>query len=175
MNYQAILLVTGGVMLGALTFSAIGVSAHGTDEINTDGQRRGTPGAGMMERRMGGEGKEYAAKVLGLTPEEIRAEMDSGKTMEEVVKAQGYESIESFRDEVENKVREKLAADGLSQEEIDARIERHENRMQDKFEHMSENFNEDRMRERMSDRGFTDEEINSRLERVQDRMESFRN
>ena len=121
------------------------------------------------------EGKKYAAEVLGLTTEEIRAEIESGKTMEEVILAQGHESIESFKEEVEKLVREKLAEEGLSEEEINERIERHEERREHRLEHRAENFDEDRFRERMEDKGLSEDEITSRLERIQERVDSFSN
>jgi len=174
MNYRATLLVTGGVMLGALTFSAIGVSAYSPGNGDESGERPRRQGFGMMEHRRS-EGKKYAAEVLGLTPEEIKAEIESGKTMEEVVLAQGYTSIESFREEVQNKVRERMAAAGLSEEEINQRIERHKVRREHRLEHMSENFDEDAARERMQNRGLNDEQIENRMDRIQERMGSFTN
>lgn len=174
MNYRAILLVTGGVMLGALTFSAIGVSAHSTGERDPSGERRGKHGF-EQGRQKHEEGKKYAAEVLGLTTEEIRVELDSGKTMEEVILAQGYESIESFREEVEALVREKLAQEGLSEEEINERIERHNERREHRLEHRLKNFDETRFRERMEQKGLSEDEITSRLERTQERIDSLSN
>ncbi len=185
MNYRAILLVTGGVMVGALTFSAIGVTAQGFGDDKVNGERPGTHGYGINEGERRMEGKKYAAEVLGLAPEEIRVEIQSGKTMEEVILAQGHESIESFRIEVEEFVREKLAEEGLGQEEIDARIENHEQRMeqmgdheqymQNRKGHMGGNFDEDMVREHMSDRGLSEDEINERIDTHQDRMNRFSN
>lgn len=174
MNYRATLLVTGGVMLGALTFSAIGVSAYSPGNGDEGEERSRRQGFGMMEHRRDGD-KKYATEILGLTSEEIKTEIESGKTMEEVVLAQGYESIESFREEVENRIRERMAAEGLSEEEINQRIERHKARREHRFEHMSENFDEDVARERMQSRGLNDEQIENRMDRIQERMNSLAN
>jgi len=136
MNHKAILLVTGGVMIGALTFGAIGASAQTPDISFSKGHGQGYGSA--MSHNQG----EYVTDVLGLTRDEVRAQVQDGKTMEEIATAQGYGNFESFKTAVENKIREGMTENGLSEDEINDRIERHQMRIEDRMEHMSEGLGE---------------------------------
>lgn len=172
MNYRAILLIASGVILGAATLSAVSVSAHDNEDETGRRGHHEMQIEGAKEKRSE-KHHETVSEVLGITTDELKTELDSGKTMEEIVSAQGYESIESFKEAVENKVRENLAAEGLSEEEIDAKLERHKKRMDHRMEHLSEDFDEVEFRERLSDRGLSEEEINNKIQHIQDRIERF--
>jgi len=92
-----------GLIIGAATFTAIGVSAH-------EGFSFGPKGGDAME------------EVLGLDKEEIRDLKQDGATMEEIVTQNGFESLEAFDATMEQAMRANLAERGLSDEEIDQRV-----------------------------------------------------
>jgi Spy/CpxP family protein refolding chaperone len=171
MSYKPFLLVAAGVMIGAVTFGAMSASAHKLDDSG-DGERRGHFGEHNSEGKMRGakHGMKFSEELLGLTADELKAEREAGKTMEQIVTENGYNSIESFKDAVEQKVREELAAEGLSEEEIDEKIAEHEERRQHRLEHMAERFDEDDMRERLSEKGLSDEQIEERIQHIKDRI-----
>lgn len=138
MNYKAIALLTGGVMIGALTFGAIGASAQTPDISFSNGQG---PGYGMnRDEKPMGPNRGLVAEVLGMDFDELRAQIQDGKTMEEIAVAQGYDNFESFKNEVENRVRARMEEDGLSEDEINERIERHEQRMEERMANPDSNF-----------------------------------
>ena len=127
MNYTAILLVTGGVMIGALTFGAIGVNAQAPSDSFSIEDRQGYR-MNRDDRTKGNRG--FIAEILGIDFDELRAQLEDGKTMAEVAAAQGHDDYESFKAEVEEQVRMRLAEDGFSEDEINERIERHTERME---------------------------------------------
>ncbi len=172
MNYQAILLVTSSVVLGAVMFSAIGASAQDAN-IDAAGREMGRRGHQRFFRGVEPGAKQVVAEVLRLSRSEIASELKSGKTIEDIASEQGYEDIESFKAEVEKTVREKLAEKGLNEDQIDTIIERRKHRIEHRPERLSENFDEEVFNERMQKRGLSEEEIDSRLERTLERIDSF--
>ncbi len=128
MNYTAILLVTGGVMIGALTFGAIGVNAQASSDSFSMEDRQGY-GMNRDDQTRGNRG--FIAEILGIDFDELRAQLEDGKTMAEVATAaQGHDDYESFKAEVEEQIRIRLTENGFSQDEINERIERHTERME---------------------------------------------
>lgn len=168
-------MVASGVMIGAVTFGAMNVSAHDygyqIDGEPKDGLSMHNGDHGMHK----GHHNEFTEELLGLSADELRAEREAGKTMEQIVTENGYDSLESFHSAVEQKVREELAAEGLSEEEIDARIAEHEERQQHRLDHMAMRFNEENFRERLNQRGLSDEQIEERIQHIKDRISELDN
>jgi uncharacterized membrane protein len=103
MNKKRILLVSGVALVVLLLAGVIGVTAVSAQESPPG---PGIPFAHRMGRGMGGFGGrgffgmggggrwtmfDTAAEALGLTPEELFAELHGGKTLEEIAEEQGIE------------------------------------------------------------------------------------
>jgi transposase len=78
---------------------------------------------------------DTAAEALGLTPEELFAELHAGKSLDEIAEAQGvdvqtvYDAMNVARDEARKQAIQQAVEDGrLTQEQADQMIERLENR-----------------------------------------------
>jgi hypothetical protein len=67
------------------------------------------------------------SEVLGLTPEEIRAQLEEGKTMDDIIADQGF-TEEELKDAmlaaVTEKLQEKVAEGDITQEQADRILER---------------------------------------------------
>jgi hypothetical protein len=76
-------------------------------------------------------GPERVAEVLGLDVEQVKADLEAGKTMKEILQANGLdrESVhEKMEAAHEARLSEQVAAGEITQEEADARRERHDKR-----------------------------------------------
>jgi uncharacterized membrane protein len=78
---------------------------------------------------------DTAAETLGLTPEELFAELHAGKSLAEIAEAQGvdvqtvYDAMKVAQDEARQQAIQQAVEDGrLTQEQADQMIERLENR-----------------------------------------------
>jgi transposase len=78
---------------------------------------------------------DTAAKALGLTPEELFAELHAGKSLDEIAEAKGvdvqtvYDAMNVARAEAEKQALQQAVEDGrITQEQADQMIERLENR-----------------------------------------------
>lgn len=99
-------LLGAGVVVGAASFTAIGASAQTGEEGEAGRHQRG----------------EIVSEVLGVEKQELREAKQSGQTFEEIVTSNGFDSVEDFEAAMETAIREKLAEQGLSDEEIDEKI-----------------------------------------------------
>jgi hypothetical protein len=119
--------LAGGGLVGA-TFGGPGVS--GAQEAPTttapaDGaprEGRG-PGGGCIGGHRG-PGLDAAATALGMTNEELRTELQAGKTIAQVAQAENVEVqkvIAAMVAEAKAHLAEKVAAGGLTQAEADAK------------------------------------------------------
>lgn len=132
MNYKPVLLMGISVIIGATALGAMNVSAQQADEdVEWKGRHSLHYGEGMRQQGKR-HGHKHVEELLGLSRDEVRDELQSGKTMEEIVTTHGYESIESFKDAVEKKIREDLASRGISEEDIEQKIEMHNERMENR-------------------------------------------
>ncbi|MDX1765396.1 MAG: hypothetical protein R3313_00430 [Candidatus Saccharimonadales bacterium] len=100
-----------GLVVGAVAFTVVGASAH--------------PGDGDGVRHQRGEN---VSEVLGITVDELKEAKDSGQTLEEIVTANGFDSLEAFEAAMEESLRAKLAEEGLSEEEINEKVARMQER-----------------------------------------------
>ncbi|RPI90381.1 MAG: hypothetical protein EHM40_18515 [Chloroflexi bacterium] len=84
-NKKSVLI--GGLLVALAIVAVIGV----TSAYAQSGRLQG-PGPGGGERGwMGGPGLDAAAEVLGMTTDELRTALQSGKTLEQVAEEQGVE------------------------------------------------------------------------------------
>ena len=76
-------------------------------------------GGGRRMGRMGGFGKlgggpmggtDAVAEALGMTPEELSAELQAGKTLEEIIEAQGHDPEEFLSDVAEESIAQAVEA-----------------------------------------------------------------
>jgi hypothetical protein len=124
------LVVSGAVVAALLLVSAVGVTVAFAQEPEPEaeaplrerlgplmGGRRGGFG-GMAGKRVGG--REDLAEALGLTAEELRAELRDGKTLEEIADAQGVD-LEALRAEWEAE-REQSLRDAIAQKVADGEM-----------------------------------------------------
>jgi predicted DNA-binding protein YlxM (UPF0122 family) len=114
----AAVIFAGGIVGGIVT-GAIPVQAEDDDPGPWPGHGRGLGGAQEI--------LETIAEVLGLTPEDLTSELESGKTLGEVAEAQGIDT-QAIVDAVYAQVAETLeqaVEDGrLTQEQVDGMLER---------------------------------------------------
>jgi hypothetical protein len=140
MQNKKLLVVSGAVLAALLLVSAVGATAVFAQEPDPEaepnaplmqrfggmlGGRRGGFGGGMLGERANGPGPrmDTLAEALGLTPEEIFAELREGKTIEEIAEAQGVD-LEALQEtaaaEREQAMRDSIAkavAEGTMSEE----------------------------------------------------------
>lgn len=88
--------LAGGGLVGATLGNPLGVSAQTSPSTTTTpGTAPGGPGpgGGMHRGPFGGPGVELeaAAKVLNLTTDELRSQLESGKTLAQIAEAQGVD------------------------------------------------------------------------------------
>jgi hypothetical protein len=131
--------IGSGVLVGALVFGALGVSAHS----GTNGSR-----------------SPVISELLGLEQEEFREMKQSGQTMEEIAKSQGFADLDEFTGAVEAQVRSNLSERGFTETEIEERMTEVRDRHQ-----IREEIRE--VRERLL--GMTHEEFRAALESGQSR------
>ena len=85
-------------------------------------------GGGRRMGRMGGFGKlgggpmggtDAVAEALGMTPEELSAELQAGKTLEEIIEAQGHDPEEFLSDVAEESIAQAVEDGRMTQEQAD--------------------------------------------------------
>jgi hypothetical protein len=121
----AAVLFAGGIVGGILS----GVIPVGAQEPTGEGPPFGTwRGHGMAMARGGhGAGLDTAADVLGMTPEELRAELQAGKRLAEVADEQGVDPqtvVDAVHAQMEETLQQAVADGRLTQEEADSILER---------------------------------------------------
>jgi len=155
MSKKRLLLPAGGVLAALLLVGLVGVAVVSAQDPTPEptapsdrteagipgrhagGRGRGGLGLGMFGGGMFGRGGgdrwtmfDTAAEALGLTPEELFAELHSGKSLAEIAEAQGVE-MEAVRDalkaaqaEARREAIEQAVEDGkMSQEQADWLLE----------------------------------------------------
>lgn len=114
----AAVIFAGGVVGGIVT-DVIPVQAEDDDPWPGPGPGRGWGGAqGILET---------VAEVLGLTPEELSSELQSGKTLGEVAEAEGADTqtiVDAVRAQVTEMLKEAVESGRLTQEQADRILER---------------------------------------------------
>jgi hypothetical protein len=139
-------LVVAGVALIVLLLAGLGGAALVFAQEPTPPVPFGWHGGG---RGMGGFGRggfgwagggqwtvfDTAAEALGLTPEELFAELHAGKSLDEIAEAKGvdvqtvHDAMNVARDEARKQAIQQAVEDGrLTQEQADQMLERQENR-----------------------------------------------
>ncbi len=85
-NKKSILI--GGLLVALLIVGVVGAtSVYAQTPSSTPRQGPGPGGGG----RMGGPGLDAAAKALGMTTDELKTELQSGKTLEDIAKEKGVD------------------------------------------------------------------------------------
>jgi predicted DNA-binding protein YlxM (UPF0122 family) len=114
----AAVLFAGGIVGGVLT-GVIPVQAEDDDPWPGHGRVRGLGGhQGILET---------VAEVLGLTPEDLKAELESGKTLGEVAETQGVDTqaiVDAVHAQVTEMVQEAVENGHLTQDEADQILDR---------------------------------------------------
>jgi hypothetical protein len=142
MHKKRLVWLSGAALVALLLVSLVGVTTvfaqEPTPETEAPFGRRGRGrgmggfGGGMFGGARGGQWTMFdtAAEALGLTPEELFAELHAGKTLEEVAEAQGVEmeavhdALQAARGEAMRQAIEQAVEDGkMSQEQADWMLE----------------------------------------------------
>lgn len=104
-------------------------STESTEERTRDGRR----GAGRGHR--GGGGCGNVAELLGLEPEELRAQLDAGATLAEVAEANGVDAdelVDLMVAEATERLDEKVADGRLTEDEAAERLADKAERIEDR-------------------------------------------
>ncbi len=142
MHKKRLVWLSGAALVALLLVGLVGVSAVFAQEPTPEteapfGWRGGGRGMGGFGRGMFGGPRgggwtmfDTAAEALGLTPEELFAELHAGNTLEEVAEAQGVEmeevhdALQAAREEAMRQAIEQAVEDGkMSQEQADWMLE----------------------------------------------------
>lgn len=142
MNKKMLVLLSGATLVALLLVGLVGVTGVSAQEPTPEskapfgwrggGHGRGGFGRGMFGPGVGGEWTMFdtAAEALGLTPEELFAELHAGKSLKEVAEAQGIdieavqEALQAARAEAMRQRIEQAVEDGnMSQEQADWLLE----------------------------------------------------
>ena len=142
MSKKMLVLLSGATLVALLLVGLVGVTAVSAQEPTPEpgapfgwrggGRGRGGFGRGMFGPSPGGQWTMFdtAAEALGLTPEELFAELHAGKSLEEVAEAQGVdieavqEAMQAARAEAMRQRIEQAVEDGnMSQEQADWLLE----------------------------------------------------
>jgi len=113
-------LLIGGVVAALLVVGLVGVGVVAAQELGPEVEEDGPPEPGSGFRGgffpFGGRDMtmfDTAAEVLGLTPEELFAELHDGKNLAEIAEEQGVE-LEAIREAVQD-VREEVLTEAIEQ------------------------------------------------------------
>lgn len=140
------LTIAGFVVLAGTTAGSViayqGVSAHdksGNDKGQEMHQRfEGNPEKReeFKEKRQEKQAEKFKsmAEVLGVSVEEIETAHKDKGGFEEFVESKGM-SIEDFHAKMQEKFKAKLQEEGLSEDEINKRVERNQKRFEHRKEH----------------------------------------
>lgn len=131
----AVLLV-GGIVGGVLS----GVIPVAAQEPPVEGPPFGVRHGGGMGMGWGGHGAalDTAAEVLSMTPEDLRAELQAGKSVAEVAEEQGVDPqavCDAIHAQAEERIQEAVADGRLTQEQANQILERMAEREGDCMEH----------------------------------------
>lgn len=118
-------LFAGGIVGGVLS----GVIPVGAQEPPVEGPPFGVWHRGKMGIGWGGHGAalDAAAEVLSMTPDDLRAELQAGKSLAEVAEEQGVDPqavCDAIHAQVEERIQEAVADGRLTQEQTDQILER---------------------------------------------------
>jgi hypothetical protein len=152
MSKKRLLVLSGGVLIALLLVGLVGVAVVSAQDPTPEptvpsgwhagGRGRGGLGPGMFGRGGFGRGMfgwgrggqwtmfDTAAEALGLTPEELFAELHAGKSLEEIAEDQGVEmeavqeALHAAQVEARRQAIEQAVKDGkMSQEQADWLLE----------------------------------------------------
>ena len=142
MNKKRLFLLSGAALVALLLVGLIGVAAVSAQEPTPEPQvpfgwhgvrgGRGGFGRGMFGLGRGGEWTMFdtAAEALGLTPEELFAELHAGKSLDEIAEEQGVDievvqdAMNAARVETMRQAIEQAVEDGnMTQEQADWMLE----------------------------------------------------
>jgi hypothetical protein len=142
MHRKRLVLLSGVALVALLLVGLVGVTAVSAQEPTPEsevpfGWRGGGRGWGGFGRGMfggvhGGQWTMFdaAAEALGLTPEELFAELHAGKTLDEIAEAQGVEmeavqdALDAARGQAMQQAIEQAVEDGrITQEQADWMLE----------------------------------------------------
>jgi hypothetical protein len=142
MHKKRLVWLSGAALVALLLVGLVGVTAVFAQEPTPEsevpfgwrgvGHGRGGFGRGMFGGARGGQWTMFdtAAEALGLTPEELFAELHAGKTLDEIAEAQGVETeavqdaLKAARSEAMREAIEQAVEDGnMSQEQADWMLE----------------------------------------------------
>jgi hypothetical protein len=138
MNKKRLFLLSGAALVALLLVGLIGVTAVSAQEPTPEPQvpfgwhgvrgGRGGFGCGMFGLGRGDQWTMFdvAAEALGLTPEELFAELHAGKSLTEIAEAKGvdvqtvYDAMSAARAEAGKQAIQQAVEDGrISQEQAD--------------------------------------------------------
>jgi predicted DNA-binding protein YlxM (UPF0122 family) len=117
----AAVILAGGIVGGIVT-GAIPVQAEDDDPWPWPGSGRRWGGAESMQEIL-----ETVAEVLGLAPEDLRTELQDGKTLGEVAEAEGVDTqaiVDAVHAQVSEMLQEAVENGRLTQEQADQILER---------------------------------------------------
>jgi predicted DNA-binding protein YlxM (UPF0122 family) len=120
MAILAAAVVFAGGIVGGIVTGVIPVQAE--DDNPWPGPGRGWGGTEAMQEIL-----DTVAEVLGLTPEELSSELESGKTLGEVAEAQGVDTqaiVDAVHAQVTEMLKEAVENGRISQEQADRILER---------------------------------------------------
>jgi hypothetical protein len=136
MSKKRLLLLSGGALIALLLVGLVGVTAASAQEPTPESEvpfRAGPLGRGGFFGMGGGDRWtmfDTAAEALGLTPEELFAELHEGKSLDEIAEEQGVEmdavrdAMDAVRDEARQQAIEQAVEDGnMTQERADWMLE----------------------------------------------------
>ena len=142
MNKKRLFLLSGAALVALLLVGLIGVTAVSAQEPTPEPQvpfgwrgvrgGRGGFGRGMFGLGRGGEWTMFdtAAEALGLTPEELFAELHAGKSLDEIAEEKGVDvkvvqdAMNAARVETMRQAIEQAVEDGnMTQEQADWMLE----------------------------------------------------
>jgi predicted DNA-binding protein YlxM (UPF0122 family) len=122
----AAVLFAGGIVGGVLTGVIPAIAQEVADEGPPFGVWHGG-GMGMHGHGPGGPGLDTVAEVLGMTPEDLRAQLQAGKTLAEIAEAQGVDPqavCDALHALAEERLQQAVADGQLTQEQADQMLER---------------------------------------------------
>jgi len=112
------------MLSGAVIFGGAFANAHPSQ----DGDQSPTKPQKFAQHKKANR-LELASQVLGISQDDLKAQLED-KTLKEIMSENGIDSKEAFQEAAEPFIREKLAEQGLSEEEIDEKLAHMQQRRQ---------------------------------------------